>query len=556
MPVRFLGSAFRYSSPVQDEQFGEISAGNLGDLVGVWSDSRSVFLIDNVETRLRGVYFRVFDELNPEFGRTTRIATTFDQSTTFQQAVVLNNGNIVASFLDVGRTSYSFTLISQSGDIVRELTLINPPTVSRFSLEYLNLINKSGGGFMTAWSQTSSAGFGANNVFVQLFNSLGNEVGTQIRVNQVGADVRNVEITELHGDRNLAVWESNGGDINNPSIPTVIARIFTNSGTMVTREFIVSRDSTERHDQVTTCALENGGFVVSWRNTDPSFTSEDASIAFQVFDEQGRRVGAEAVVGDGLAANRSGADIVALEDGRFMIVWQERVAIGTSGFGAPVVGQIFNADGSADGDDFLIANVNYSGGSNPSVTSLADGRVIVEWYVPDITGSVDKVARVLDPREIGVELLGTDGDDSYYGTVFADSLKGNAGHDRLLGAAGSDYLVGGAGNDRLIGNAGNDDLRGLTGNDTLKGGDGNDQLRGGTGADMFIFDRTDGLDRIVDFDATMDRVDVTASNFASFVAVRAAMTQTAAGVSLDVGTGSVLFAGLTKSSFSSDDFLI
>jgi serralysin len=103
---------------------------------------------------------------------------------------------------------------------------------------------------------------------------------------------------------------------------------------------------------------------------------------------------------------------------------------------------------------------------------------------------------------------------------------------------------------------GNDDLRGLTGNDTLNGGDGNDKLRGGTGADMFIFDRTDGLDRIVDFDATMDRVDVTASNFANFAAVRAAMTETAGGVSLDVGTGSVLFAGLTKSSFSSDDFLI
>lgn len=151
------------------------------------------------------------------------------------------------------------------------------------------------------------------------------------------------------------------------------------------------------------------------------------------------------------------------------------------------------------------------------------------------------VQLILDGR---VE-MGTPGDDTIRGTVFADHLAGAAGQDSLWGGAGDDALNGGAGGDTLDGGAGSDtadygaaatgvtadlatpaqnmgdatgdtyiavenlsgsmwrdDLRGdaggnvlwgvggddllagRSGADTLDGGDGDDTLTGGTGADV------------------------------------------------------------------------
>ena len=65
------------------------------------------------------------------------------------------------------------------------------------------------------------------------------------------------------------------------------------------------------------------------------------------------------------------------------------------------------------------------------------------------------------------------------------------------------------GGDQLVGHDGKDALDGGAGNDTLAGGGGNDQLRGGRGADTFLFmTLSDGRDRIRDFHASQDVIDI------------------------------------------------
>ena len=86
----------------------------------------------------------------------------------------------------------------------------------------------------------------------------------------------------------------------------------------------------------------------------------------------------------------------------------------------------------------------------------------------------------------------------------------------MLGLGGDDRIVGGAGNERLGGNRGNDELIGGAGNDVVDGGAGSDRMTGGTGADTFLFyAATDsragaGRDVILDFESTVDRLDLTA----------------------------------------------
>ncbi|WP_349617118.1 glycosyl hydrolase family 28-related protein [Azotobacter salinestris] len=90
------------------------------------------------------------------------------------------------------------------------------------------------------------------------------------------------------------------------------------------------------------------------------------------------------------------------------------------------------------------------------------------------------------------------------------------------GTAGNDLLVGGDGDDQLHGGAGDDRLDGGAGNDVLDGGAGRDRLTGGAGADTFVFAaredsyRTDTAvfnDLILDFDASEDRIDLSALGF-------------------------------------------
>ena len=124
------------------------------------------------------------------------------------------------------------------------------------------------------------------------------------------------------------------------------------------------------------------------------------------------------------------------------------------------------------------------------------------------------------------------------GTAYNDNIVGSNGNDTLGGvnAYGNDTIDGGAGNDRLIvdyslgdnllfGGDGNDTLTasgaygkntliGGNGNDYLTGGSGNDSLYGGTGTDTFTFNGyNEGVDRLYDFNATNELIQVSAANF-------------------------------------------
>ncbi|MDE8653429.1 calcium-binding protein [Novosphingobium album (ex Liu et al. 2023)] len=81
------------------------------------------------------------------------------------------------------------------------------------------------------------------------------------------------------------------------------------------------------------------------------------------------------------------------------------------------------------------------------------------------------------------DYIGTDGNDSYYGTKLSERIEGLGGDDYLLGNGGDDEILGGNGDDNLHGGEGNDTIDGGEGDDGLQGDEGADTLRGGPGND-------------------------------------------------------------------------
>jgi ELWxxDGT repeat protein len=112
-------------------------------------------------------------------------------------------------------------------------------------------------------------------------------------------------------------------------------------------------------------------------------------------------------------------------------------------------------------------------------------------------------------------ITGTNRSDNLNGTANSDRIEALNGNDTLNGLAGNDTLIGGNGNDNLVGGAGNDSLTGDNGSDTLSGGDGNDFLNGGTGFDVltsgagndiFVLQKNNGGDSLVDFKKGSDKI--------------------------------------------------
>jgi autotransporter-associated beta strand protein len=173
-------------------------------------------------------------------------------------------------------------------------------------------------------------------------------------------------------------------------------------------------------------------------------------------------------------------------------------------------------------------------------------------------------------------VFGDDGNDFVYGDFGSDQVSGGAGDDLIFGGQGpvsglsdaADTISGGAGNDTINGNIGDDVIDGGDGNDWLYGGQnydtisggagndiiygdlGNDSLVGGAGADLFVFARGAGDDRIADFKVSEG----------DQVHLEAGMTWTLTQVGSDAvvnveGGGHVILSGISMASLSGTNWI-
>jgi Ca2+-binding RTX toxin-like protein len=214
----------------------------------------------------------------------------------------------------------------------------------------------------------------------------------------------------------------------------------------------------------------------------------------------------------------------------------------------------------------LSTGVTVSLTNSTGIGGFAEGDRLIS--IENVTGSLHN--DVLVGNSAANSLLGYFGNDQLFGLAGNDLLEGQAGDDALFGGDGNDILGGGDGNDGLFADAGHDTLYGGYGNDYLAGGDGNDVVWGdvgndqidagagddyivlgigndgftlGTGDDRVRFDYGNGQDTIFDFGNGRDIIDFTFTDM-SLAVLQANAVDTAAGLLLQVGSGSILLAGL------------
>jgi hypothetical protein len=191
-------------------------------------------------------------------------------------------------------------------------------------------------------------------------------IGSEFQVNTTTAGLLySPEITALADGRFVVTWESyeDGWDIR--------GRIYNADGRAAGEDFLVNTTTADHQFSPQITALADGGFVVTWTSVEGT---SGWDIRGRIYNADGRAAGPDFLVNTTTADHQGGAQITALADGRFVVTWPS-----AEGAYGEIRGRVYDADGRATGDDFLVNTTTASNQNAPRITALADGRFVVTW---------------------------------------------------------------------------------------------------------------------------------------------------------------------------------
>jgi len=154
-------------------------------------------------------------------------------------------------------------------------------------------------------------------------------------------------------------------------------------------------------------ALSGGGYIVVW--TDGSALGTDTSgagIKAQLFDADGIRVGGEFLVNTTLPANQITPRVSTLASGRFVVTWTDQSGLGGDASQGAIKGQLFEANGTKVGSEFLVNTVTTADQSAPRITELQGGGFVIGWqdqsHVGGDASSIGLKAQIFDANAVPV----------------------------------------------------------------------------------------------------------------------------------------------------------
>ena len=192
---------------------------------------------------------------------------------------------------------------------------------------------------------------------------------------------------------------------DDPSGYAIRSQIFNSDGSTSGDEFLVNTTTTDDQFDPSVAALSGGGFVVAW------VTAAGDDIHAQIFDANGSKAGAEFLVNTATTNNQTRASIAALAGGGFVVSWTDTSGSPDELSAHAVRAQVYAANGATVGSEFLVNTTTVGGQLYPDVAALPDGRFVIAWmdssHVGDDSSGSAIRAQVFngDGSKSGAELL-------------------------------------------------------------------------------------------------------------------------------------------------------
>ncbi|WP_158589869.1 beta strand repeat-containing protein [Gemmobacter lutimaris] len=406
-----------------------------GNMIVAWTSSDDTGVGSPNGTDIIG---QILDPFGAKIGAEFRLNIAFnvDDERDFSLAALPGGGFIVAyEDTDANGTSIRLQEFNASGTSVTASTsVVSDGSTAVPNYSDPEIAASSDTSVMIAYTVTTGAG--VSNVSFRIYNPTTDTYGAET-IGMSGAATGNVKIATLTNGNYVLVGTRSDTD------NSLVYRIFNAAGTSVLgASFVTGTDNNGQNDrEPAITALTGGGFVITYTNTD----SNDTDVNFRIYSAVGVQTGSGTVAGSAFTDNNNQSKVVALEDGGFIILWDDDESGNNAGRG-----QRFSATGSLVGAEFVF---DPSDGSVVDAILLGDGRVAlvkqsgeIELQIFDTRDGVNSPA-VYSPDS---HQIGTVGNDTFTADSSADVVHAWDGNDVVTanGIVKTYYL--GEGNDSIV----------------------------------------------------------------------------------------------------------
>lgn len=236
------------------------------------------------------------------------------------------------------------------------------------------------GGFLLTWNgRTVDQTEGTERelrVYGQFYNAEGQRLGSEFRIDQGLRDVyaSGSSVAVLQDGSLVVTWSAYPDQ-------DIYARRLDASGQPMGDQFRVNTGRVGVQQDAQVVALGDGGFAVVWCSRTDFYSEHGYDVFGQRFDAVGRPTGGEFRVNDSRIGDQSEPDLAALADGGFVVVWSAGPL--NSRLPVSVMARRFDADGQPSGPEHLVSTppppgtVQYA--YHPSVAALADGGYVAAY---------------------------------------------------------------------------------------------------------------------------------------------------------------------------------
>lgn len=350
-----------------------------GGFVVTWST------LYNDDWEVRG---QLFTSNGEKSGNELVVNTTTAGDQWRQTVVGLSNGGFVVTWTDASESGNDTSewavrgqVFTSNGTKSGNEFLVNSTTTD---MQWRPLVTGlSNGSFVVTWSDNSQSGGDTSGWAVrgQIFAATGEKIGVEFLVNTTTAGTQVLGfITGLSNGGFVVAWSDgsqSGGDISDDAVR---GQVFTADGVKSGNEFLVNTTTAGQQCDSSITGLSNGGFVVTWGDRSESGGDISGySVRGQIFTAEGIKIGNEFLVNTTTSNYQVYQSVAALNNGGFVVAWEDWSESGGDISGKAVRCQVFTADGTKDGNEFLVNSITTGDQSSPSVTGLSNGDFVVSW---------------------------------------------------------------------------------------------------------------------------------------------------------------------------------
>lgn len=231
----------------------------------------------------------------------------------------------------------------------------------------------AGGGWIVVWEKRVAST--RDTIFQQQFDADGNPVGSETTVLSTSQnDARNPQVTALDDGGWLVTYEGSGtGDTYG-----IFQIRYDSTGSVDSGPTLINSTTTDIQLEPHVTVLTDGGWIVAW-----SSYAQDGSgfgVYQQRYDRFGNAVASETQVNTTTASTQLADDVLALEDGGWIVFWSSNAQDGNQ-YG--VYQQRYDANGDAVGSETLVNTTTDGSQLRATATLLANGGWVVVWADSD-----------------------------------------------------------------------------------------------------------------------------------------------------------------------------